>query len=834
MDLCRRRPSILKTINSPLLIADRFFPIVFAQMTDLSANLLIQQHQQHQQTEHHLHQLQNERKFKCAECAKAFKFKHHLKEHLRIHSGEKPFECRHCLKRFSHSGSYSSHMSSKKCHQQQQQLFASRQQRQLQGDPSPVPATLPLSSGLFVPHPPLVHPAMPSSPPSALFPSAISSSSSMSSPSSPFLDQLRLYFQQLQSVLYASASLQHQMAAAATFTPTNFFAQAATFAAATALATGQSPQKSEEEEEKNGCYNKSRTSIFSDVGENVQQNWKQQQQNCANVPSFAAAIDPNRMNTAGNVFRTFLLQQKKEKAEEGAEEGRLLMKTEAEGVEEDEATHNETGAPLAEEFDSAEENGADILAEWRPSATGGSALRPRSFLSDAQVKILAEQFRHNLLPSKYQLSEMAERIGVNKRVVQVWFQNMRAKAKRANRLSAISERLSRNAAMRNAKKDGTGNNRKLDFDTNGDQTQPNEGKETKPNTLPPLDPDFFRRLVNNVISREGGGVKEAKMEENPLDLSLRRNAEEEEGGKEMKMNEDEQQLVEETTQKHNNKKEEEEEEEEKPEREREECRYWPTPSQFFGIGFMDKGCSQSLHEMFQRSTSGQSSPALGSAGELPSSSSSSLSDHLHLQQQHSPHVSTRSSSSTIWPSSSEISPTLLSMLGAHPSSTELPHLNEEVINVTAGNGKSSPNGVTERPRKCQAPAQKRRRTQQTDESGGGLYICDLCDKSFNKQSSLARHKYEHSGQRPYKCPICEKAFKHKHHLTEHNRLHSGEKPFQCNKCLKRFSHSGSYSQHMNHRYAYCKPFMQQRQRDAEEENKKAIAGKEEAPAGTEE
>ncbi|XP_039969482.1 zinc finger protein 1 [Bactrocera tryoni] len=86
------------------------------------------------------------------------------------------------------------------------------------------------------------------------------------------------------------------------------------------------------------------------------------------------------------------------------------------------------------------------------------------------------------------------------------------------------------------------------------------------------------------------------------------------------------------------------------------------------------------------------------------------------------------------------------------------------------------------------------------------FVCDQCDKAFAKQSSLARHKYEHSGQRPYQCVDCPKAFKHKHHLTEHKRLHSGEKPFQCSKCFKRFSHSGSYSQHMNHRYSYCKPY----------------------------
>ena len=38
--------------------------------------------------------------FTCAVCAKGFKLKHNLKQHMSIHTGDRPYACQFCQKKF--------------------------------------------------------------------------------------------------------------------------------------------------------------------------------------------------------------------------------------------------------------------------------------------------------------------------------------------------------------------------------------------------------------------------------------------------------------------------------------------------------------------------------------------------------------------------------------------------------------------------------------------------------------------------------------------------------------------------------------------------------------
>lgn len=81
-------------------------------------------------------------------------------------------------------------------------------------------------------------------------------------------------------------------------------------------------------------------------------------------------------------------------------------------------------------------------------------------------------------------------------------------------------------------------------------------------------------------------------------------------------------------------------------------------------------------------------------------------------------------------------------------------------------------------------------------SGEKPFSCAVCGRGFSQSSSVTTHMRTHSGDRPYKCNVCVKGFADSSTLTKHYRTHTGEKPYNCKVCEARFSQSGNLNRHM--------------------------------------
>lgn len=592
------------------------------------------------------------RKYICNVCKKAFKYKHHLKEHTRIHSGEKPFQCRHCGKKFSHSGSYSSHTSSKKCFSHHYGKFQpkARSRGNMAIDRTPnfnVGMTDATTSNLnSVNHFLRVQPN-PLGPANVRGFIAAPNGQivTLSRPAPPLTENgarigclptrvVRIHKPQIlinnpQLFLQPFMSTQSQ---------------------AGSISIGQTPQMAPKSEPFPIC--KAESCCETEVQNLIVP--KADRQNC---PPTASGMSDGNLDVLAAVAE----QRRKEE----------MMK--------DRFT---TSTPVNDEPSSPAVN-ASLESETTDEDVALHATRIRSQITPKHRELLKKLYDKNSHPSKEELDEIMLQMPYSRKVLQIWFQNMRARNKRKARVlyrdhMDLQEILQTLQNVENVGPDCAPRNVPHDEST----------KEASNDDLP---------AIQLKIEQSGCSVQEE-----PLDLSMKLSDRE---ALNLSLRSDASQCSE---------------------------------------NAREDSCESPKLTIIEIKTE-VPSPMPVDQGNLPSTVEEA--NNLNLTM--------------------EAAQTFISKL-EHPQQLVMPGVSLQVRHMSH------------------------------------IFACNQCDKKFSKQSSLARHKYEHSGVRPFACDTCDKAFKHKHHLTEHLRLHSGERPYTCQRCHKTFTHSGSFSQHLKKQFQNCR------------------------------
>ncbi|KAF5275046.1 hypothetical protein FQA39_LY06983 [Lamprigera yunnana] len=88
------------------------------------------------------------------------------------------------------------------------------------------------------------------------------------------------------------------------------------------------------------------------------------------------------------------------------------------------------------------------------------------------------------------------------------------------------------------------------------------------------------------------------------------------------------------------------------------------------------------------------------------------------------------------------------------------------------------------------------RTKVAPQTSKKLFVCTVCQESFQNSAKLSKHQLSHNGNSPYKCEHCKKTFSSKFKLVRHVLIHSDRKPFSCSVCERTFHRKDHLKNHI--------------------------------------